>query len=206
MTNAKCKQCRRAGEKLFLKGERCLTPKCPMIKKPYPPGVHGRSRRRGLSEYGQQLKEKQKIKRTYGILERQFKRYIKLASQQKGDSRENLMRLLETRLDNTVFRLGFAKSRSQARQIVSHRQVMINKKTVNIPSYQVKAGQTITLRDKIKKSTLFENLKASLKNYQLPAWLSLDKQKLQGKVLNLPSVNDFGDLGPLGTILEYYSR
>lgn len=208
MTDPRCKQCRRAGEKLFLKGERCYTPKCAMIKKAYPPGVHGRSRRRrrSLSEYGQQLKEKQKIRKTYGILERQFRKYITLASQQKGDSRENLMRLLETRLDNIIFRLGLAKSRNQARQLVNHRQVIIGKKAVNIPSYQVKVGQEVALKDKIKKTALMEELKIALKNYQSPAWLTLDKKKLAGKMTGLPSADDFGNFEAVGRILEYYSR
>lgn len=189
-----------------MKGERCFTQKCAMIKKAYAPGVHGRSRRRGLSEYGKQLREKQRIKKTYGILERQLKKYVKLAMKQKGDGRENLMRLIESRLDNVVFRLGFASSRNQSRQLVSHRQIEVDKKIINIPSFQVRAGQSVALKEKFKKSPQAENLKVSLKSYQPPAWLGFEAKTMSGKIIKLPSAAELGELSVLGTILEYYSR
>lgn len=205
MKVSQCKICRRIGEKLFLKGERCFTPKCAMIKKPYKPGVHKKTRVL-LSEYGRQLNEKQKIRKTYGLLEKQFKNYVKAAIKEKGDSRENLMKKLEKRLDNTVFRLGWAKSRNLARQIVSHGHILVNNRKVNIPSYQVKIGDVIALKEKSKKSSLFENLKISLKKYQTPSWLSLNKEKLEGKVVSQPTIEDLGDLSGIGMIIEYYSR
>jgi len=206
---AKCRQCRRANEKLFLKGERCFTQKCAMVKKAYPPGAHGRSRgrhRRGLSEFGQQLMQKQRLKKIYGILERQLKKYFREAQKQKGDTRENLVRRMEMRLDNVVFRLGWTKSRASARQLVNHGQVLVSGRRVNIPSYRVRVNDVINLRDKIKNSKLMENLAGSLKKYEAPQWLFLDKEKIEGKILSEPSGNDLGELTPIGFIVEFYSR
>jgi len=206
-TSPKCRQCRRAGEKLFLKGDRCFTQKCAMIKRAYPPGVHRKvSRRGGLSEFGRQLMQKQRIKKIYGILERQLKKYFDEAQVQKGDARENLMRRLEMRLDNVIFRLGLMKSRSAARQLVNHGQVLVNGRRVDIPSYQVKKGDIISLKEKIKKSKLTENLSANLKKYETPGWLVLEKEKIEGRVLNAPEGSDLGDLAPVGLIVEFYSR
>jgi len=205
----RCKQCRRAGEKLFLKGDRCFTPKCAVVKRAYPPGRQGRSfgkRRRSRSEYGQQLFEKQRVKRMYGILERQLKKYFRESESQKGDTRENLMRRLEMRLDNVVFRLGWTKSRSAARQLVGHGHLLLNGRRVTIPSCQVKVGDTIVLLEKIKKSKLMEDLPLALKKFETPAWLNLDKEKIEGKVLHLPAAEDLGDLSPVGLIVESYSR
>lgn len=209
MIDSKCKKCRRIGQKLFLKGERCFTPKCPMVKKPYPPGIHGKrrgKRRTALSEYGKQLKEKQRIRTTYGILERQFKRYVKEIMAKKGDKRQLLLRKLEKRLDNLVFRLGLAKSRSSARQLVSHGHILVNQKKVNIPSYQVKVGDLISLKKKSQKLPLFENLKTSLKKQEIPSWLSLDKNKLEARVISEVPTDQSRDLQALGIIIEYYSR
>jgi len=210
MNDPKCKKCRRAGEKLFLKGERCFSQKCAMVKRPDPPGIHGKKgggRRRGAgSEYGKQLAEKQKIKRIYGVGERQFKKYAKEAMAEKGDTRESLMKKLETRLDNTIFRLGLAKSRTMARQFVNHGHILVNGKRVSVPSYQVKKGQEVTLHSKIKASGLMKDLEIALKKYETPAWLSLDKQTLAGKILNEPVAEDFGDLNPAGMVVEFYSR
>jgi len=210
--DAKCRQCRRAGEKLFLKGDRCFSQKCAMVKRPYAPGLHGnqrkkgKGRRGGSSEYGRQLAEKQKLKRLYGIFERQFKKYFLEASRGKGDNRENLMKILEKRLDNVIFRLGFAKSRAAARQLLSHGHILVNGRRLNIPSYSVKVGDVLALKERIRKSRLFENLAASLKKYEAPRWLILDKEKLEAKVTIEPTAEDFGDLMNIGLIVEFYSR
>ncbi|MBI4708818.1 MAG: 30S ribosomal protein S4 [Candidatus Portnoybacteria bacterium] len=208
MIDPKCKKCRRAGQKLFLKGERCFGPKCAMVKRPDPPGIHTRSRRKGrggMSEFGKQLAEKQRVKRIYGILERQFSKYIKESTAAIGDTREILLRKLEMRLDNVVFRLGWAKSRNMARQLVNHGHIFINGKRVDIPSYRVKKDQILTLGS-IKESNLMKDLPAALKKYETPIWLSLDKEKLEAKVLSEPSVEELGDLNPIGLVVEFYSR
>jgi len=204
----KCKQCRRAGQKLFLKGDRCFSPKCAMIKRPNPPGIHGatRQRRRGSSEYSKQLAEKQRIRRIYGISERQFKKYVKEAVVKKGDTREILMKKLEMRLDNTVFRLGWAKSRSLSRQLVNHGHIFLNGKRISIPSYRVRKNQIIAIGQKIKKSDSMRDLSVILKKYETPAWLSLDKEKIEGRVLGEPVAADLGDLNTVGLVIEFYSR
>lgn len=203
----KCKQCRRAVEKLFLKGDRCFSPKCAVAKRPTPPGIPGKNTRRGgLSEYGRQLMQKQKLKKAYGIFERQMHKYFIEARTKKGDTRENLMRRLEMRLDNVVFRLGWAKSRAAARQLVNHGHVLINGKRVSIPSYQVKKGERLSLTDRTNKSKLTENLLSLLKKYQAPAWLSQESEKIEGQVLDEPSGEDLGDVSSVGLIVEFYSR
>lgn len=208
MLDPKCKKCRQAGEKLFLRGDRCFGSKCAMVKRPNLPGIHGRRRQRrgGVSEYGKQLSEKQRIKLIYGIRERQFKKYVKGAVGRKGDSRENLMQSLEMRLDNVVFRLGWMRSRAAARQLVNHGHVFVDGKRVTIPSYQTKKNQVISLGQKIRKSDLLRDLDAILKKYQPPSWLSLDKEILQGKILNEPAGEELGDLTPVGLVVEFYSR
>ncbi|MFH0852498.1 MAG: 30S ribosomal protein S4 [bacterium] len=209
MADATCKKCRRAGGKLFLKGDRCFGQKCAMVKRPDPPGIHGkggRKRRGGGSEYGKQLAEKQRVKRTYGVLERQFAKYVRDAIAEKKDTREIFMRRLETRLDNVVFRLGWAKSRAMARQLVNHGHILVDDKRVDIPSYQTKKGQIIKLRPRIKESNLMKDLVATLKKYETPAWISLDKEKLEGKILNVPTAEDLGDLNPASLVVEFYSR
>lgn len=204
--NSKCKKCRRAGQKLFLKGERCFSQKCAMIRKPYIPGLHGKSRRRGLSEYGQQLIEKQKVRHVYGISEKQFKNYFKETVGQRGNKEELLVNKLESRLDNIVFRLGWAQSRALARQLVNHGHILVNQRKVDIPSYQVKKEDVIQIKEKSKKSVPFRDLKTILKKYEVPGWLSLDKQKLIGKITNQPKIADMGKVGEIGMIIEYYSR
>lgn len=207
MIDPKCKQCRRAGEKLFLKGERCFLPKCAVSKRPYPPGMTGKNTRRGgLSEYGRQLMQKQKVKKIYGVFEKQLKKYFKEARAKKGDARENLIRHFEMRLDNVVFRLGWARSRAAARQLVNHGHVMINNKRVSIPSYIVKKGETITLTDRTNKSKLTEGLLASLKKYEAPTWLAQEPEKIQARVLGEPTGEDLGDVSSIGLIVEFYSR
>lgn len=205
---AKCKQCRQVGEKLFLRGERCLGTKCGMVRKAYPPGVHGKAmgQRRKISEFGRQLMQKQRVKKIYGVLERQFKKYFEQAQAQKGDARENLMRKLEMRLDNVIFRLGLAKSRQAARQMVSHGHILVSGKRVTIPSYGIRAGETISLRERTKKSKLLEDIAASIKKQEVPSWMTLDKEKLEAKIVGAPSGDDLGDLAPIGLIVEFYSR
>lgn len=205
--DSKCKKCRRVGQKLFLKGERCFSQKCAMIRRPYVPGLHGKSRRRrGPSEYGQQLIEKQKIRHSYGLSEKQFKNYFKEIVSQKGNKEELLANKLESRLDNVVFRLGWATSRLLARQLISHGHILVNQRKINIPSYQVRKGDLIQIKEKSKKLAPFKDLKTSLKKYELPAWLSLDKQKLEGKIISQPKLADMGKVGEIGLVIEYYSR
>jgi len=200
-----CKQCRKAGRKLFLRGDRCYSQKCAMVKRPYNPGVHKTTGRRSVSEYGRQLAEKQNFKRIYRIRERQFKKYVEKSVKGKGDARENLIHILERRLDNVVFKLGFIKSRAAARQLVSHGNVLVNNRRIDVPSYQVKTGEVITLKEKIRKSRLMENLPIILKKYTPPTWLALDKEKIEGKVLSDPVIEDI-NLSEIGRIIEFYSR
>jgi len=201
-----CKQCRREGKKLFLKGERCFTPKCAMVKRNYPPGVHGVRGKSRLTEYGLQLREKQKAKRIYGILERQFRNYYRKAIKKKGDTGEILFQFLELRLDNIIYRLGFARSRKLARQLVSHGHFLVNGKKVNIPSYELKPGDTINIRESSLKLFPFRNLSEELKKQEIPSWLSLDLKTLQGKILNKPTKEDLGEIFDVKLIVEYYSR
>jgi small subunit ribosomal protein S4 len=202
----KCKKCRREGKKLFLKGERCYGVKCAMIKRPYAPGEHGqsRSRRMGLSEYGIQLREKQKVKRTYGVLEKQFKKYYEMASRMKGNTGSLLSSLLERRLDNVVYRLGFAESRNKARQLVNHGHFLLNGKKVDIPSCLIKEGDIISLKNEEEKC--FQDLKKTLKNYKTPSWLSLEYQKLQGKVISLPIAKEIDSEIDIHLVIEHYSK
>ena len=206
MFYSQCKKCRRAGEKLLLKGERCFSQKCAMVKRPYKPGVHGKARTRKLSEYGRQLAEKQKVRFMYGVSEKQFKNYVKAVSEQKGDKGELLLGKLENRLDNVVFRLGWVKSRIAARQLVNHGHILVNKRKVDIPSYQVKKGDQIGIKDKSKKSNLFKDLNIILKKYETASWLSLDKENIIGQVIGQPRIEDIGKIGEIGMIIEYYSR
>src|SRR4030042_2471702 len=207
MADPRCKKCRRAGEKLFLKGDRCFSPKCAMVKRPNPPGIHGKSkRRRGGSEYGKQLSEKQRMKRIYGVSERQFKNYVKDAMTASGDTREILLRKLEMRLYTVVFRLGLARSRTMARQLVNHGHILINGKKVSIPSYQVRKDQVISVKTKIKESILMKDLSIILKKHETPAWLALENERIEGKILGIPSADDLGDLSPAGLVAEFYSR
>lgn len=206
MDNYTCKKCRSAGEKLLLKGERCFSQKCAMIRKPYQPGLHGKSRRRRVSEYGQQLAEKQRVRVMYGISEKQFKNYIRSIANQKGDKGELLLNRLESRLDNIVFRLGWAKSRRMARQFVSHGHILVNQRETNIPCYQAQKGDRIQIKEKSRQSDFLKELQSILKKYESPSWLSQDKEKLSGQVISQPKVEDIGKIGKIGIVIEFYSR
>ena len=186
---AVCRQCRREGLKLFLKGERCYTDRCSYDRRNYGPGQHGRARSK-FSDYGNQLREKQKVKRIYGILEKQCRRYFRKASRQKGVTGENFLSLLERRLDNVVYRLGFATTRNEARQLVVHRHFLVNGKIVDIPSYLLKPSDTVEPKEKSKKlNRIVESLEA-VERRGIPRWLILDKQKLQGTLSDLPTRED----------------
>lgn len=206
MAEAVCKKCRRIGQKLFLKGERCFTPKCAMIKKSYPPGIHGKKKRRASSEYGTQLAEKQKVRNIYNIKEKQFKRYFREISREKGIIEDNLIKKLELRLDNIAFRLGFADSRKKARQMVSHGHILVNDRKINFPSYETKVGDIVKIKKSSLDSALFKDLKTKLKKYKPLDWLSLDKNKLEGKILSLPNQENVNIPADLQMIVEYYSR
>jgi len=209
MGNAKCKICRRLGVKLFLRGEKCLSPKCPMVKKAYPPGHKRKRRIRGFSEYGKELNEKQKLKNWYNLKERQFRKYVKEVLQKRGKVEDEsllLIKILEGRLDNVVFRLGFAKSRAQAKQLVSHGHFLVNGKSIDAPSYQVKKGEIISMKPQKIKKTYFQNLKNLLKKYKPPAWLELNAEKLEGKVIGEPSLEETAPPVEISAIFEFYSR
>jgi len=209
MRDEKCKICRRLGVKLFLKGEKCLSPKCPILRRPYPPGQKGKRRRKRLSEYGKELREKQKLKNWYNLRERQFRKYVKETLSKRGkieDAAGQLIQTLERRLDNVVFRLGFATSRVQARQLVSHRHLSVNDKVVNIPSFLVKKGDKIKIRKTAAKKTVFQNLPTTLKKHQLPSWLTLNIEKLEGKVKTLPTFEEAAPPVEVSAIFEFYSR
>lgn len=207
MKNKKCKICRRLGVKLFLKGEKCLSPKCPMIKRAYPPGQKGKRRLGPPSEYALQLREKQKLRYWYNLEERQFKNYVKEVLKKGGENLpEILIKKLENRLDNTIFRLGFAPSRAKARQLVSHGFFLVNGKKVKIPSYQLKKGDKISLRPGKEKKKVFAELKTILKKYRPPSWLELDVEKLEGKVIGEPNLAEAAPPADILTIFEFYSR
>jgi len=206
MIDLKCKRCRRAGEKLFLKGERCFGQKCAMIRRPFIPGVHGKSRRRQLSEYGRQLAEKQKVRFAYGISEKQLKNYFTKVSSKKGNKGEHLLMELERRLDNVIFRLGLASSRRLARQVVSHGHISVNGRKVDIPSYRVKKDDVIRVKTVSQEKSYFKNIKTFIKKYEAPGWLILDKEKMEGKVIDEPKIDEVGKIGEWGMIVEYYSR
>ncbi|HAF47822.1 MAG TPA: 30S ribosomal protein S4 [Anaerolineaceae bacterium] len=207
-TGPACKLCRREGEKLFLKGERCFTPKCSFEKRAYPPGEHGRfSGRRGReSDYQRQLRAKQKAKRIYGVLERQFRRYFRHAQSKPGLTGLNLLQVLESRLDNVVYRSGFAESRSQARQLVNHGHFMVNGRNNDIASTILKPGDTVLVRENSKQNTYFKTLRQSEETRTPPAWVDSDLDKLTGRVIRLPERAEIdGNLNEQ-LIVEYYSR
>ena len=202
--DSKCRLCRREGAKLFLKGDRCYSSKCAFEKRPTPPGAHGAGRKK-VSEYGLQLREKQKTKRIYGVQEGQFRKYYEMADRMKGITGENMLSLLERRLDNVVYRLGFASTRLQARQLVSHAHFTVNGKKVDIPSYIVKAGDVIQVRENKTKNAYFEQVKNS-KAPNMPKWLEGDLEKLEGKVLELPKREDIDTQIAEHMIVELYSK
>lgn len=205
-TGAVCRLCRRQGEKLFLKGTRCQTEKCGVSKRAYPPGQHGQGRRQKLSNYGVQLKEKQKVKRIYGVLEKQFRIYFKLASKTKGVTGKVLLQLLERRLDNVIFRMGLGISRSQARQVVRHNMVAVNSRRVNIPSFLVDKDDLIEIKTKDKaRIKLKDNLELS-KDRTVPAWLEFSSADMKAKVLRLPEKGDIQQQIQEQLIVELYSK
>jgi small subunit ribosomal protein S4 len=206
LTGPVCKLCRREGEKLFLKGTRCLSAKCSFDKRSYVPGQHGVGQRAKLSEYGVQLREKQKVKRIYGILETQFRNYYERATRQKGISGETLLKLLESRLDNVIYRMGFAPSRNSARQLILHRHFKVNGRIVNVPSFLVRPNDVIEVQEKSRKLTaIHESMKRTKDDTMLP-WLSLDKAKMQGVFLDLPSRQDIPVNVQENLIIELYSK
>lgn len=203
-----CKLCRREGEKLFLKGERCYTPKCAMERRAYAPGQHGQSRqfRRRETEYAVQLRQKQRARRFYGVLERQFRRYFREAERRPGLTGENLVVILETRLDNVTFRLGFADSRSQARQLVQHGHIAVNGRRTDIPSCLVKPGDVISVHTTSRRRSYFRDIRERLQDVVAPDWLSLDPEALEGRVLALPSREKLQVPFNEQLIVGYYSR
>jgi small subunit ribosomal protein S4 len=204
--DAVCRLCRTERQKLFLKGTKCFTEKCPVAKRAYPPGQHGEKSRPKVSNYGLQLREKQKVKRVYGVLERQFRKYFRIASKTKGVTGKVLLQMLERRLDNVIFRLGLAISRSQARQIVRHNQIYVNNRRVNIPSYLVDKDDAIFVKTKEKtQNRLKENLETS-KDRDVPAWLEFNRNELTAKVLRLPEKEDIQMPIQEQLIVELYSK
>ncbi|MFH1838596.1 MAG: 30S ribosomal protein S4 [Candidatus Kuenenbacteria bacterium] len=203
--NPKCKQCRRIGEKLFLKGERCVSTKCTLLKKNYPPGIHGAKQQKGskFSEYGKQLREKQKAKRIYGILEKQFKNYFQKAAKKKKETGELLLKILEMRLDNVIYRVGLVKSRNKARQLVTHGYFSLNNKKINIPSYEVKINDVIKVKKENKK---WEEGNKKSKNDEIPLWLSFDAKENIIKILDKPKKEDLPQNIDTRLIVEHYSK
>jgi small subunit ribosomal protein S4 len=206
-TQAKCRKCRRAGEKLFLKGDRCNTPKCGAVRRAYAPGMHGKKMTRGLSEYGLQLSTKQRVKRIYGILEKQFRNHFEEIRNKKGIAGDLLLARLEMRLDNIVYRMGFATSRALARQLVNHGLISVNGRKNSIPSCEIKIGQTVGINSPKKDKNYFKNLDQILKNKKdFPVWLNFDAGKKEATVVAMPERKDIGINVDAQVIVEYYSR
>ncbi|MGE5494868.1 MAG: 30S ribosomal protein S4 [Burkholderiales bacterium] len=203
-TGSVCRLCRREGCKLFLKGDRCYSGKCSVIKRPTPPGEAAKGRKK-TSEYGLQLREKQKVKRLYGMLESQFEKYYNIAERMKGKTGENLLRLCESRLDNVVYRLGLGDSRAQARQIVLHGHILVNGKKVDIPSYQVAEGDEITVKKSSADTERFKEIRES-EPRPMPSWLTMDNANLTGRVVAVPSREDIDLTIEEHLIVEYYSK
>ena len=198
--------CRREGEKLYLKGYKCYTSKCPMEKRPYPPGMHGQMRRAKMSDYGIQLREKQKVKRIYGVLERQFRRYFEEANRRPGITGVNLLQILESRLDNLVYRMGFAASRAEARQMVRHRHILVNGRIVDIPSYQVPVGARVQVAEKAKQHLRVRMAVEQAAARGAPEWLDVDYDKLEGVYRALPSREQLDPNIREQLIVELYSK
>jgi small subunit ribosomal protein S4 len=201
-----CRMCRREGMKLFLKGERCYTDKCAIEKRNVPPGQHGRARKAKMAGYGVQLREKQKVKRTYGVLESQFRRYFEAADRQKGVTGELLLQMLERRLDNVVYRLGFATSRPQARQLVRHGHFRVNGKKVDIPSYQVRMGDTVALKSGSGENPSIQHAMEEVKGRGIPEWLLFDSAALSGRISSLPTREQINLPVQEQLIVELYSK
>ena len=204
-TGSVCKLCRREGEKLFLKGERCYSDKCSVSRRNYVPGQHGKGRKK-ISEYGLQLRMKQKARRYYGILEGQFHHYFEMAERKQGVTGENLLRILESRLDNVVYRLGWASSRAEARQLVVHGHFLVNGKKVDIPSYLLRAGEVVAVSAKSKDSTKVQAVLEANSGRPVPAWLDLNRGALEAKVVNLPAREEIDTPVEEQLIVEFYSK
>ncbi len=207
METKKCKSCRRLGEKLFLKGERCSSAKCAMVKRAFPPGQKPKKRRSASSEYGKELREKQKMKKWYNLSESQLEKYVEQVAEKRSkveNVSDALVQKLESRLDNVIFRLGWAKSRAQASKLVSHGHFMVNNRKVDIPSYEIKPGDVISVRPGSKKREPLKDLNAVMKNYKLPEWLAFDKE--EGKFVRNPTAAEVQLPVEIATIFEYYSR
>ena len=204
-TGSKCRQCRREGGKLYLKGEKCFTSKCPVENRPFPPGQHGQRRTR-LSDYATQLREKQKVRRIYGVLEKQFRNYYKEAARLKGATGENLLQLLESRLDNVVYRMGFGSTRAESRQMVAHKAILVNGTVVNIASYQVKAGDVVSLREKAKKQLRVQSALALAAQRGEPEWIDVNSEKLEGVFKSVPDRQDLSSEINENLIVELYSK
>lgn len=203
--DAQCKLCRRAGKKLMLKGERCSSPKCAMVSRNYPPGIHGSKRQNRKSQYGTQLAEKQHAKQMYGLREKQFRNLFEMGKK-KGDAGTMLLRLLESRLDNVIYKLGLAVSRAQARQMVSHAMFLVNGKKVNIPSFQVKTGDVIEIKKNKRQKKTFFDMEKKVKKTELPSWLNFDFAEGQAKVLHEPKDQDIDKSIDKQAIVEFYSK
>jgi small subunit ribosomal protein S4 len=209
MKSEKCKICRRAQAKLFLKGERCYSPKCAIVRRPYFPGKKGKRRTRASSEYGKELREKQKMKSWYNMREQQFKNVVRGVLGKKGRAEELgllLMRALENRLDSVVFRLGFAPSRVKAKQLVTHNNFLVNGKPVNIPSYLAKKGDVISVAPRKTKKVYFQNIQPALKKYKTPSWLTLDAEKMEGKMTGDLQIEDVTPPAEIEAVFEFYAR
>jgi len=204
-TGPKCRLCRREGMKLYLKGDRCYTDKCAYERRPYPPGQHGR-RRKKSSDYDIQLREKQKVRRIYGVLEKQFRKYFEIAEAKKGVTGENLLRMLELRLDNVVYRLGFAVSRDQARQLVTHGHILVNGKKADIPSMQLKVNDVVKVAEKSKDIPAIKEAQETLARRECPSWLEVNVEKLEGRVKALPRREDITFPVNENLIVELYSK
>ncbi|MEO8168684.1 MAG: 30S ribosomal protein S4 [bacterium] len=204
--DASCRLCRRERQKLFLKGTKCFTEKCPVERRGFPPGQHGQARRPKVSEYGVQLREKQKVRRMYGLQETQFRNYFAKALKQTGRTGELLVKMLERRLDNTIYRLGLAPSRKTARQLITHGHILVNNKSVDIPSYLLRGGDTIQVRDKSKKLDVFHSSMKRMKDNAMLPWLSLDKAAMSGTFLNIPERSDIPLNADEQLIVELYSK
>ena len=204
-TGAVCRLCRREKEKLYLKGDRCFSDKCGVVRHAYPPGEHGQGRQK-FSEYGLQLREKQKARRIYGVMERQFRRYFKEADRRRGVTGEILLQLLESRLDNVVFRLGLARSRNEARQLINHGHFEVNGRKVDIPSFLTRVDDVIAVREKSRSKPVFKEIKETREQQAVPEWLSADHDKMEGKVLRIPQRDEIDSPVTEHLVVELYSR
>ena len=204
--DAKCRQCRREGEKLFLKGEKCFTDKCAIERRSYAPGQHGQRSGARLSDYGKQLREKQKTRRIYGLLERQFRKTYAEAARSKGVTGERLLQLLEARLDNVAYRMGFGASRTEARQVVRHNGILVNGKRVNIPSYEVRPGDVVEVAEKAKSQLRIKAAAEAAASRHIPEWLEVDSKALKGKLKSLPARTDLPSTVNEHLIIELYSK